>query len=263
MEIIYHETGRDPLYKIWNTTDENMIIHFRSDGGFLVFRDAIYPIERGGLCFVGTDKLHYTVPSDPSSYDRSKIFLSVSATRALLSSVGTDSAFFKLFSASSVVYAKLPEEADEEAERILSEGMTRFEREGRREALVKAFFELMCLLARYATHHIKAHDGFMTVVIEYINAHYGEKISLDEICRAVNMSKSYFCHRFKSVMGMTVMEYLLTTRLAAAKELLLEGREDIGEISERCGFSSVSYFCQVFKERVGVTAGAYKRGRDA
>ena len=83
MNVMHHEKGKDAFYKIWNASDENMIIYFCSDGGSLVFGDTIYPIKEGGLCFVTAGVLHYTMPSDPSIYDRCKIFLSPERTRAL------------------------------------------------------------------------------------------------------------------------------------------------------------------------------------
>ena len=58
---------------------------------------------------------------------------------------------------------------------------------------------------------------------------------------------------------MTAMEYVLKTRIAAAKGLLLSGTLSVNEISERCGFSSISYFSQKFKEETGVTASEFRR----
>ena len=117
----------------------------------------------------------------------------------------------------------------------------------------------MTLISDSVVHHIKAPDSFMARAIEYINTAYSEEISLDELCRVVNMSKSHFCRSFKSYMGMTVMEYVFTTRMAAAKRLLTTSSLSVSRISEQCGFSSLSYFCQKFKEQTGCTANAYKR----
>lgn len=259
MRIVNHQIGRDPLYKIWNSSEESRIIYFCSDGGNLVFRDAIYPIERGSICFIAPATQHYTVPDDPSVYDRSKIYLSERQTRALISSVGEESEFFRMFTASSIVYAKLPENARIEAEAAFSAAQHRFSEQGREESLVSAFFSLMCLISQYAVDYKKTPDSFIAKAIEYVNSFYSEDITLDELCRVVNMSKSYFCRRFKSVMGTTVMEYVLATRIAAAKSLLHEKRLSIGQISEQCGFSGVSYFCQVFRQKVGVSAGEYRR----
>jgi AraC-like DNA-binding protein len=54
-------------------------------------------------------------------------------------------------------------------------------------------------------------------------------------------------------MGLTVMDYILETRLAMAKEILKEGSVSVTEVGSTCGFSRPAYFSRVFKERVGVS----------
>lgn len=261
MRVIYHERGRDALYKIWNATEENMIIYFSTEGGSIVFQDAIYPMERGSLCFIKAGKIHYTMPDEPARYDRSKIFISEKRMRALLSAVSGESDFNRLFSENSVVYARLPEDKAAIAEAAYANGVRLYSDMGREEGIVSAFFTLLTLLSEYAVHSIKTPDSFMAKAIEYINTSYPYDITLDSVCRAVNMSKSHFCRRFKSAMGITVSEYILTTRIAAAKTMLLSGDFSVSQVAEGCGFSSVSYFCQIFREREGVTATAYRRKR--
>ncbi len=256
MTVFYHEKGRDPLYKIWNASEENMIIYFHSDGGSLVFENAVYPIEKGSICFVGSGKIHYTMPSDPSLYDRSKIFLSSEHTRALLGAVPPSSRFYRLFSENGAVYAKLPPTEEETAEKLFGGAKARCD--GDDGGTAAAFFSLMVLISDYATHKIKTPDSFIARTIEYVNTAYSEDVSLDTLCRVASMSKSHFCRRFKETMGITVMEYVFQTRIAAAKSMLSSSEASISQISERCGFSSISYFCQKFKEEMGESAGAFR-----
>ena len=60
-------------------------------------------------------------------------------------------------------------------------------------------------------------------------------------------------------MGMTVMDYVLKTRIVLAKNMLEKENVSISEVSGRCGFSSESYFCRVFKESVGVSPLKYRK----
>ena len=198
------------------------------------------------------------MPHDPQIYDRSKIFLSDKSTHALLLSVPNDSNFYKLFSKNSVVYAKLPDNKLKIAEELYATAASCFEN-GREEQLSLSFFSLMCLISEFPIHNIKESDEFMGKALEYINSNLSSQISLDELCSVVNISKSHFCRRFKQIMGITVMEYILTTRIAAAKNLLLSDTLSISQISERCGFSSVSFFCQTFKAKEGITAKKFRQ----
>ncbi len=260
MRIIQKELGRDPMYKIWNTTDEYTIIYFESDGGSLVFSDAIYPIEKGGLCFIAAGNLHYTMPDDPQQYLRSKIYVSSKTMRSLLGAVSVDSDFYRLYSESGAAYASISKRDRERVDEMFSEASDRFYRSGREDGIAATFFYLMTLIYDGAVRHSdKTPDSFMARAISHINSAYSEEITLDELCRVVNMSKSHFCRKFKAAMGITVMDYIFTTRIAAAKRLLSENALSISQISERCGFSSVSYFCQKFKEETGTTANEFRR----
>ena len=259
MTVMHHVVGKDALYKIWNASDEYMIIYFASDGGSLVFSDTIYPIENGSICFIAPGNLHYTMPEDPQRYVRSKIFIDESVMGAILSTVSKESAFFRLFSENSVVYAKIPESDWDRVNRIFFDAASNSNEGDRTAWLAASFFYLMTIISHGVVNHTKTPDGFMEKIIELINRAYFNEISLDELCKTANMSKSHLCRKFKTAMGMTIMEYILKTRIAAAQALLISSDFSISEISERCGFSSISYFCQKFKAETGLTANEFKK----
>ena len=58
---------------------------------------------------------------------------------------------------------------------------------------------------------------------------------------------------------MTVMEYILKTRIVMAQGMLRKERLSVTEISNRCGFSSISYFSRVFRQDTGMTPLQYKK----
>ena len=58
---------------------------------------------------------------------------------------------------------------------------------------------------------------------------------------------------------LTVMEYILKTRVMLAKGMLSSTDEPVLRVSEECGFSSVGYFCRAFKSEVGLTPLAYRK----
>jgi AraC-like DNA-binding protein len=55
------------------------------------------------------------------------------------------------------------------------------------------------------------------------------------------------------------MNYILKTRIILAQDMLSKEKLSVAEISERCGFSSISYFCRVFKNETGKTPLEYRR----
>lgn len=89
---------------------------------------------------------------------------------------------------------------------------------------------------------------------EYIRANYAnEKMSLQDICRHVLMSTSYFSLIFKQHTGETFVEYLTRVRIEKAKELLVHTSLKFYEIAEKVGYGDPNYFSLLFKKHAGQT----------
>lgn len=89
---------------------------------------------------------------------------------------------------------------------------------------------------------------------DYIEAHYAdEKLSLQELCRHVLMSTSYFSLVFKQYTGETFVEYLTRVRIERAKALLLSTDLKFYEIASRVGYADPNYFSILFKKHTGTT----------
>lgn len=96
--------------------------------------------------------------------------------------------------------------------------------------------------------------------MEYMEANFKGKCTLEEVAAYVHLSPVYFHGIFRKAVGRTPYEYVTRLRVEEAKRLLLTGSMSMADISEACGFSSQSYFNHSFKHRVGVTPGEYRRG---
>ena len=262
MKIISHERGKDAHFKLWHALpdEENMIIYMYSDGGSIVCRESIYPIKQGALCFIGAGKYHYTMPSDPAVYDRTKIFFPSELLRGIVSLI-SDGRDFSGFTWDSIVYAEIKEGDREYVDEIFGSLAASQSLPHERAEQVLSLIKLLRLIEENSTHGATSDSGSLGGAIDYINKNIFREISIDEICAAVHISKYHFCRRFKQNMGMTVMDYVLKTRIILAKNMLEKENASITEVSDRCGFSSVSYFCRVFKESVGKTPLQYRKSR--
>lgn len=95
--------------------------------------------------------------------------------------------------------------------------------------------------------------------ITYINDHYSEpELSLNQVCRHVFLSLSYFSGLFKQQTGDTFVEYLTRLRLEKAKQLLVATQLKTYDIAERVGYSDPQYFSVIFKRNTGRTPKEYK-----
>ena len=85
-------------------------------------------------------------------------------------------------------------------------------------------------------------------VIEYLQKHYTEKISLDDLCRMFYVSKTWLCKCFYNNMRCSIISYQLNLRLSEAKYLLRETNKPVTAIAKQLGFSSAKYFGIMFKK---------------
>ena len=95
--------------------------------------------------------------------------------------------------------------------------------------------------------------------IAYLNAHFLEKVSLEELAGQLSFSPNYLGYLFKTQIGCTYNDYLNTLRLKYACSLLLSSDMPVKEIAYTSGYSSVEYFMYVFKKKMQMTPGEYRK----
>lgn len=92
----------------------------------------------------------------------------------------------------------------------------------------------------------------------YLESHYGEDISLDDLAVTVGCDRYAVCRLYKKARGITVMDDLKKIRVAKAKRLLQYSADSIEQISHQCGFGSPSYFTKRFREEAHCTPREYR-----
>ena len=91
-------------------------------------------------------------------------------------------------------------------------------------------------------------------VISYIEDHYSEKISLDQIAENMYLSPFYISRIFKGETGNTPIRHLINLRLDKAKELLEGGYQgSIQEVAALVGYDDAYHFSKLFKKRYGIS----------
>ena len=94
--------------------------------------------------------------------------------------------------------------------------------------------------------------------IAYINEHFARPNRLNDLAELASLSPWYFTRLFKEETGLTPHQYLLETRISAAKYLLSTTSLTVREIAYRTGFPDESSFCASFKKREHMTPVSYK-----
>lgn len=93
---------------------------------------------------------------------------------------------------------------------------------------------------------------------EFIEKHFSNDISLDDVSRSVDVSPYYFTRLFKEETGVTFVEYLTNVRIDRAKQMMSESGISMKEICAAVGYSDPNYFSRIFKKNVGVTPTEYR-----
>lgn len=90
-------------------------------------------------------------------------------------------------------------------------------------------------------------------IVQYVQEHYGEPITVAQMARLCHYSQSHFMKFFKEHMKTSFVRYLNEYRLTMAHRMLGESSDTILEIAQQCGFDNLSYFNRLFKNKYGVT----------
>ena len=102
------------------------------------------------------------------------------------------------------------------------------------------------------------HANVINNCIQKINSDYTEKITLEDCANAVYISPAYLSRIFKAETGVSFNQYLNNVRIKKAKELLINSKLKLTDISSMVGYEDQSYFTHVFKKMVGISPNQYR-----
>ena len=96
---------------------------------------------------------------------------------------------------------------------------------------------------------------------DYIENNLQKDLSLSFLCRVLNTNRNTLYSTIKEFYNKTVVDFVIDKRIEKVKELLIGSDRKIYDIASECGIDNYSYFCKLFKSRVGVSPTEYRKGR--
>ena len=124
------------------------------------------------------------------------------------------------------------------------------------------FMNLLGKLARSYVTEDSSNDNIykdMGDVIACLHSRFRQKITLEQLCRIANMSRSSLMRSFSGVMGMPPLQYQLQLRISEAIQLLCMTNKPLGSIAFELGFSDSNYFARQFKKVTGYSPREYRK----
>lgn len=97
------------------------------------------------------------------------------------------------------------------------------------------------------------------LVRRYIDNHFKENLSLDQLAQLAHVNKYYLAHAFRREFGSSPINYLISRRVGESRFLLRETDHSLSLIAQMLGFSSPSYFSQCFRRVEGISPVEYRR----
>jgi len=133
-------------------------------------------------------------------------------------------------------------------------------------ALKSLFLQVVFLLLQYSekktTFDTKASSDKLKSVLDYIELHYADAISISELAKLCYFSDYHFMRFFKKHMNMTCVEYINNLRLEKSVELFEQGNWSILDVSLSVGFHNLSYFHRAFKKKYHMTPRSFLKELD-
>jgi AraC-like DNA-binding protein len=245
--------------------DSYEIYYLLSGERYYFIKDRTYHIVKGSLVFINTYELHRTLDAHVPSWER----ILINFKPGFLISDDTDriGRLVSLFSTGSNIL-RFPVKEQTMIEELLFKLLSETDNSNTcfEEMLAAYLIQLLVFSSRFIgqnTISVNSSNHYIhkkaAPIVQYINSHYMEPLSLNSLAELFYMSPYYLCKVFKESTGFSFVEYLNQIRIKEAQILLSSLDSSIIEISQKVGFGSVSQFGRVFKDISGVSPLKYRK----
>lgn len=263
----------------WDTDLKDVELHHHDfyEVDFLISGDVTYVIESrvyhvqpGQMLIINPRELHQVyIQPDAAPYERYMLWIAPSLLQSL-SSEQTD--LCRCFDMSRPHYGNLihlPAEQRRSIPAMMETLLKEQEQPAYGSDLLRRnlLTELMIHINRLTdipNTTAEANSDTQTMVarvIDYINAHYHEPLSLDILAERFFVSKYHLSHEFTHQMGIGIYQYIQKKRLLIARQLMTQGQKPV-EVYALCGFGDYAAFFRAFRKVYGLSPRAYVQSLD-
>lgn len=205
-----------------------------------------YHLRPGDLLLISPMELHRPIIKDGSNYERFVLWVN----KSYLDTLSTNGTLTRCFQGSS-------NQLRGGSVTALLSGLVREQNAGRYASGICSegiFLQLMVELNRLSPIGTQTSQPreLITKVLNHISANFSEDLSLDSLADLFHISKYHLSHEFKRETGTSLYHYITLKRLAAARQMLMDGHSP-GDVCNACGFRDYTVFYKAFKAEYGAS----------
>jgi two-component system response regulator YesN len=127
------------------------------------------------------------------------------------------------------------------------------------DQLIEFAYQTFSNITSYVKHQnsIDYDNHIVRATREFLEQHYAEDVSLEDVAEQVNISPQYYSKLIKKTTGFNFIDWLSMLRVKKAKELLTNSDYTVKEVCFMVGYKDPNYFSRIFKKRIGITPSEY------
>ncbi|WP_391563827.1 helix-turn-helix transcriptional regulator [Paenibacillus cremeus] len=224
----------------------------------------VYTAERGDLIVINPHDVHLTTSTEVPEFER--ILINFKHEFVHGSSPPPEQAWLPFAQGSSLIRFPMKDQAVNE--QLIKEMLAecKGQQEGYKDYVRLLLSQLLLRIHRQSLQGNHEPERYahpmhkkITEIATFLNDHYQDDVTLEQISKQFYISPSYLSRVFKKITGFHFREYLQIVRVKEAQKQLRETKDKIVTIAEQTGFGHVSHFNTTFKKIVGVSPLRYRK----
>lgn len=260
--------GVDEEFQALHWHQEFEICYIKNGSGKYLINGTVYPFSKGDIFMISNNDIHLC-------YDESDLIMQVVMFSQDI--IHKDSAFVLDFEKSSILLSRSRKiDAQNCYNSKLSFLLSQMEEEyysdqtGAELMITSLLVQFIVLSVRALSDELDTISSFpvsseivslIRSIIDDIDNNFSERTELAFLAEKYSISVPYLCSCFKKLTGNSLINFLIQRRLNEAKRLLISTDKSIIDISNECGFQSLSNFNHLFKNSVGCPPSVYRKNR--
>lgn len=238
--------------------------------GKFIYLNKEYPVNKGDVFLTNNFENHVAI-TEADTYSRYLFFIFLPSFIADPQGRQLDLEYLFPFHYNPLYFEnRLPAHtpAAQKIAALIQEAYVLYEEKGafHRIALDIKLREILLEFSRHyaskQSHHLDG-QGYINASIQkairYINLHFNERLSIQDIAETLDMSPSYFRHLFTQSVRISVKQYITHLRMTQAKKLLLATDRPVSEIIDEVGYNNITHFYRTFFKYVHMTPADYRK----